>query len=98
MGVKDFKLTMKFLIQFVVFIYAIFVVSVGQLNDLKSVLIFDSMFFIISLLASSGYIMYIRTKSIFEITLLDRYVLIIIYVIIQSNISINLRIILMLVQ
>jgi hypothetical protein len=62
------------LIQSALLVYAVIVICVKNLKYEYN-LIFDSLFVVVSLGSSFGYISYIRTRSIIEVTLLDRYAL-----------------------
>ena len=51
--------------------YAIFIIFVGTMS-LTYVIIFDGIFWIISVFSSACYISYIKTRSVIELTILDR--------------------------
>ena len=55
-------------------VYAIFIILVGNLS-LTYVIILDGMFWIISVSCSACYIYHIKTRSVIELTILDRNII-----------------------
>ena len=51
--------------------YAVFIIFIGTLT-LGLVILFDGILFLISVTCSVLYIGYLKTRSIFELTILDR--------------------------
>ena len=67
------EISKALIIKILHFAYALFVIFIGKLNN-EYMLIFDSFFFLVSISCSYSHIVYINTRSVFEITIFDRRV------------------------